>query len=128
MIDAIQNETTLESIVIESLKLPKRIRNVGPDKFKVSARAVVMSVASLPGSNTANVLATDSLLFTVTGSMASNMGRMWFVLGARIVNTVKDSLPGLLADGNCRSAPCKRVLWAFPQSLHFTSVREQFLP
>ena len=105
MIDAIRNETTLESIVIESL-----IRNVGPDKFKVSARAVVMSVASLFGSNTANVLATDLLLFTVTGSMASNTGRMWFGLGARIVNTVRDSLPGLLADGNCRSALCKRVL------------------
>ena len=80
------------------------------DKFKVSARAVVMSVASLPGSYSANVLATDLLLFTVTGSMASNTGRMWFGLRARIVNTVRDSLPGLLADGNCRSALCKRVL------------------
>ena len=128
MVDAIRNETILESIVIEPLKLPKRIRNVGPDKFKVSARAVVMSVASLLGSNTANVLATDSLLFTVTGSMTSNTGCMWFGLGARIVNTFKDSLPGLLADGNCRPAPCKRVLWAFSQSLHFPSVREQFLP
>ena len=75
-----------------------------------------MSVASLPGSHTANVLAIDSFFFTVTGSMASNTGRMLFGLGARIVNTVRDSLPELLADGNCRSAPCKRVLWAFSQS------------
>jgi hypothetical protein len=66
----IWNDTILDSMVTELLKLLKRTRKDGPDKFNLAVRLSVKSVAPLPGSQTTKVSAMDSPLVTVTGSMA----------------------------------------------------------